>query len=252
MSSWRDQNIHLMAKRGGRSIRFLKDGQRRKMRTKGSSHKALAKITKKQKESRIAKVEKVRVKRSTSQAWDETKIPYPTADANMMQLKSPQMISRDKRANYYKIDRKDISNGKRYEGKTVSYKQIWKYVQDAMIKKHCVDCGKIMLFTRYYKLCKRQWSLDRIDNRYPHTEKNTEKCRCLGCNEFRGAKERFLEPDETVSYQLVLEACQYCPSRLGHTRSVHNKMLKITGRESVNLPKTELVKTSSRRFSIMV
>lgn len=66
-----------------------------------------------------------------------------------------------------------------YDNNTILYSEILELINKE--KCCCKYCSNIVLLYYKYKLDKKQWTLDRIDNDTPHTKENVVLC-CLKCN----------------------------------------------------------------------
>ena len=68
---------------------------------------------------------------------------------------------------------------KLYDNNTITYND----VLDLLNREKCLCkyCNSIVLLYYKYKLDKKQWTLDRIDNNVPHNKENVVVC-CLKCN----------------------------------------------------------------------
>lgn len=66
-----------------------------------------------------------------------------------------------------------------YDNNTILYSEILELINKE--KCSCKYCSNIVLLYYKYKLDKKQWTLDRIDNNIPHTKENVVLC-CLKCN----------------------------------------------------------------------
>ena len=82
---------------------------------------------------------------------------------------------KNKLSSYSQQDKKRKLNN----NNTITYHDVLDLLQTE--KCSCKYCNNIVLLYYKYKLDKKQWTLDRIDNNIPHSKENVVIC-CLKCN----------------------------------------------------------------------